>query len=269
MKRTKSIKVVKKIAAKDRIKGPSATSWSAAAKWYDELLAEADTYQRAVVLPHLLRMMRVEKGERVVDVACGQGFFTRALAEAGATVVGADVSPELIELARKKNARIPYHVAPSHAMKVLGDASADKAALVLAIQNIEDVRGTFAECARILRSGGRLFVAMNHPAFRVPRRSDWGWDAGANVQFRRVDGYLTEAKIKIEMHPGKDPGSFTWSFHRPLQFYVKALARAGFTVVNLEEWTSHKKSDSGPRAEAENRARREIPLFLCLEAIKI
>jgi hypothetical protein len=47
---------------------------------------------------------------------------------------------------------------------------------------------------------------------------------------------------------------------------VKALAKAGFAVTNLEEWVSHKKSDSGPRAAEENRARKEIPMFMYLEA---
>jgi hypothetical protein len=37
----------------------------------------------------------------------------------------------------------------------------------------------------------------------------------------------------------------------------------------LEEWPSHKTSTSGPRAAAENTARKEIPMFLALRAVKI
>ena len=40
-------------------------------------------------------------------------------------------------------------------------------------------------------------------------------------------------------------------------------------VDALEEWTSHKTSDSDPRAAAENAARKEIPLFLALRAVKV
>jgi hypothetical protein len=36
----------------------------------------------------------------------------------------------------------------------------------------------------------------------------------------------------------------------------------------MEEWESHKKSQPGPRAKAEDQARKEIPLFLYLEAVK-
>jgi hypothetical protein len=83
-----------------------------------------------------------------------------------------------------------------------------------------------------------------------------------------VQRYLQPRREKIITHPGREDGRFTWSFHRPLQTYVKALATAGMAVDDLEEWTSHKRSDFGPRAAAEDAARLEIPLFLALRAIK-
>ena len=72
------------------------------------------------------------------------------------------------------------------------------------------------------------------------------------------------------MNPGeKDNKSFTYSFHRPLQLYFKTFAKNGFAVTRLEEWISHKESEPGPRQDAENTARKEIPLFLFLEAVKM
>jgi hypothetical protein len=109
---------------------------------------------------------------------------------------------------------------------------------------------------------------MNHPAFRIPKRSSWGYEDKTEVQFRRIDSYISESKEAIAMHPGIKDSPTTLSFHRPLQYYFKALAKAGFAVDRFEEWTSHKSSDSGPRAQAENRARKEIPLFLYMRASK-
>ena len=60
----------------------------------------------------------------------------------------------------------------------------------------------------------------------------------------------------------------TWTFHRPLQSYAKALGEAGFVIESLEEWPSMRKSEPGPRAGEENRARREIPMFLGFRAVK-
>jgi hypothetical protein len=74
------------------------------------------------------------------------------------------------------------------------------------------------------------------------------------------------------MNPGAKPGESkltTISFHRPLQAYVKALHAAGFAISRLEEWTSHKKSEKGPRQDSENKSRKEIPLFMCLECVKL
>ena len=73
----------------------------------------------------------------------------------------------------------------------------------------------------------------------------------------------------MDMTPGslKDK-KFTVSFHRPLQAYMKALEKAGFSLTRLEEWTSYKTSEAGPRKDAEDKARKEIPMFMMLELTK-
>jgi hypothetical protein len=47
------------------------------------------------------------------------------------------------------------------------------------------------------------------------------------------------------------------------------LGKNGFAVSRLEEWNSNRKSQPGPRSKAEDKARKEIPLFMFMEAIKI
>ena len=95
--------------------------------------------------------------------------------------------------------------------------------------------------------------------------SGWEFDEKKNVQYRRVDAYLTSYRSAIAAHPGSAPHLKTFSFHRPLQSYVYELAAHGFVIDALEEWISNKKS-TGRRADAENRARTEIPMFLALRA---
>ncbi|HEY4496936.1 MAG TPA: class I SAM-dependent methyltransferase, partial [Candidatus Paceibacterota bacterium] len=218
-------------------------------------------------------------------LACGQGFFSRAFYEEGAEVIGVDISEELIGLARKNSPKeIKYYISDAHKLDFIEKESIDKAVIVLAIQNIENPREVFEECNRVLEKEGRLFIVMNHPAFRIPKESGWGWDPDKElekgmkgVQYRRIDRYLSELKSKIQMHPSSLRGGsgranlsdYTISFHKPLQFYFKALKKSGFAVIGLEEWVSDKKSEPGPRTIAENRARSEFPLFLMLEMRKI
>ena len=84
-----------------------------------------------------------------------------------------------------------------------------------------------------------------------------------------MDRYLIPRKAPITAHPGQKTGEYTWSFHKPIEAYVKALRSAGLLIDAIEEWTSHKKSDSGPRAAAENVARKEIPMFMSIRAVKL
>jgi len=245
------------------------TSWDRVADWYDELLRGEGTYQKELILPNLLRLMDIRGGESVLDLACGQGLFANEFFRLGAQVTGIDASKKLVSIARRNSPKeIFFRDAPAGDIPFITDASVDKVAIILAIQNIENVASALVECFRVLKNTGMLYVVMNHPAFRAPKMSSWGWDEKAKVQYRRIDAYLSESKVEMEMHPGEKSGERTLSFHRPLQFYVKALHKAGFSVVALEEWNSHKKSEPGPRAEAEDRARKEIPLFLCMVVTK-
>lgn len=251
-------------------KKPEITSWGGSAEWYDNYLeTTADSYHEQVIAPNLLRVLALKPGVRVLDVACGQGFFTRKYAGAGARVVGADISAELIRQAHTRSPQIPFYAAPAHKLPFAKDASFDAVTVILAIQNIKNIPEVFAEIQRVLVPGGRLVLVMNHPAFRIPKRSSWGWDAKGGVQYRRVDGYLSSSEVPIEMHPGTSGGETTLTYHRSLQDFFKALSKTGFAVTKLEEWISHRVSEKGPRQEAEDRARKEIPLFLMLECRKV
>jgi hypothetical protein len=148
----------------------------------------------------------------------------------------------------------------------------DAATCIMALTNIEPIDSVLSGAASLLRPGGALVLVISHPAFRAPGQTHWGFDAkgpGGGVQYRRVDGYLSAGQHRIVMHPGEAPDVVTWTFHRPIQHYSRALAQAGMAIELLEEWSSRRQSQPGPRAEAENRSRREIPLFLAIRAVKM
>lgn len=248
--------------------GGSKTSWGKVANWYDSLVQNDGSYQKTLILPNLIRLVEAKKGDVIVDLACGQGFFAREFAKLGAKVIGVDVSSELITLAKKQDNSVKYYVSGAHKLSFLQNSSINKVLIVLSLQNIENAHEVIKEVGRILKPNGKLFIALNHPAFRIPKASAWGWDEGRKIQFRKLDSYMSESKESIQMHPGDKPWQKTISFHRPLQFYFKALNKNGFLVSKLEEWNSNKVSESGPKKEAEDRARHEFPLFLFLEAVK-
>lgn len=251
---------------------PEDTSWNKVAGWYDELLTtDSDSYQSKVIAPNLLRVLDLKKGERVYDLACGQGYFANLFLKNGAQVVASDLSRKLISIAIETLSKdIKFYVSKAEQAPFLKDKSIDTVVIVLAIQNIENVHGVLNECSRVLKDNGRIVFVINHPAFRVPQGSDWYFEDG--VQSRIVNQYLSESKVSIDMTPGeKDVKKKikTISFHRSLQYYMKIFAKNGFAITRLEEWISHKKSQSGPRQKAEDIARKEIPMFMCIEVKKI
>ncbi|HEY1081044.1 MAG TPA: class I SAM-dependent methyltransferase [Prosthecobacter sp.] len=247
----------------DRSQG--GTSWEKSADWYDRILGErgSELYQ-AVVIPQALALLKPQKGEMILDLGCGQGVFSRALSEKGARVTGVDAAPTLIEKARTYASRSPIRYYDRDAAYLAGLGEFDAASAILCLQNMEHLDTVIAATAAVLKPGGRMLWVLNHPSFRIPRQSSWGHEEERKIQYRRVDAYSSTLGIPITMHPGKADSESTVSFHRSLETLTSAGFKAGLSMAGLGEWYSHKESQPGPRARAENRARKEFPLFLAL-----
>ncbi len=269
------------------------TSWDHVAEWYDQLIGERKSdHHENVIIPGALRLLRPRAGMRVLDVACGQGDFCRRLASLGVRCVGVDASPRLIDAAREAKTDLARFVTGDarslDRLPGIADEPFDAAISIMAMMNIDGVESVFTGVASMLASGGTFTFIILHPSFRAPGQTEWGWAkeekdeskarhrAGGPPpspirQYRRVDGYLSAGRASIVMNPGKvargaDPVT-TWTFHRPLQAYSKLLHDAGFAIDLIEEWASLRKSAPGPRAAEENRARREIPMFMAVRAV--
>lgn len=249
--------------SQDRSQG--GTSWEKSADWYDRILGErgSELYQ-AVVIPNALDMLDPQKGERILDLGCGQGVFSRALAETGAQVTGVDAAPTLIEKARTYRSRTPIRYFDRDAANLAGIGEFDAASAILCLQNMEHLEKVCASVASVLKPGARMLWVLNHPAFRIPKQTSWEFAKDHSAQYRRVDAYSSTLSIPILMHPGKANSESTTSFHRSLESLSRAGFAAGMAMTGLSEWHSHKESQPGARARAENHARKEFPLFLAL-----
>jgi ubiquinone/menaquinone biosynthesis C-methylase UbiE len=249
--------------AQDRSQG--GTSWEKSADWYDRILGErgSELYQ-AVVIPNALAMLAPQNGERILDLGCGQGVFSRAISASGAQVTGVDAAPTLIEKARTYRSRTPIRYFDRDAANLAGIGEFDAASAILCLQNMEHLEKVCTSVAGVLKPGARMLWVLNHPAFRIPKQTSWEFAKDHSAQYRRVDAYSSTLSIPILMHPGKANSESTTSFHRSLESLSQAGFAAGMTLTGLSEWHSHKESQPGPRARAENHARKEFPLFLAM-----
>lgn len=253
---------------------PQEEGWDGVAGWYDKLVgAEGSDYHRHVILPGVMDLLKIERGEAVVDVCCGQGVLVRYLREAGAgRVLGVDASARLIAAARQRHGGEEGVLFLKEDACVRGewaDGTFDAAACVMAVHDVPDAGGLMKNLAAALRPGGRVGIVMMHPCFRIPQESHWGWDGDQKVQFRRLDRYGSSLEIGIKTRPGLGTDEGTVFYHRPLAEVISALGDAGLGVVACSELFSHRRSQGGgPFSKAEHRAAEEFPLFLGLRAVK-
>lgn len=254
------------------------TGWGGVATWYDKHLSAEDTYHSKVVAPNLLRLVNLKPTESLLEIGCGQGFFLEKFFSVSKNITGVDIGAELIAIAQKNNPSITYVVDSADNDNLLVGKTFDVITIVLALQNIKNLHAVCANIARLLQPNGRAYIVLNHPAFRIPQHSDWIYDAQKKIQSRKIDAYLSQLEVSIDMNPGRvlrdgymrsTPKKTTKSFHRSLQDFSKAFSKNGLAITKIEEWISHKKSEDGPHAKAEDYARREFPLFMCLELCKV
>ena len=262
---------IRKPANISRISGGSKqTLWDQASRWYDSLVGMSGSdYHQTIVMPGVFKMLDLKSGRRVLDLACGQGVFSRYLLEKRIKPEGLDSSEELLRMARSRSIKtIPYHLGDASDATLLEDQEFDGIACLLAVQNMENIEPVFKNVARWLKPKGKFVMVLTHPCFRIPRQTHWGWDDDKKMEYRRVDRYANEMEIPILTPPFIDKVNFTMTYHRPLQNYFSALLKAGLCVDSLEEWMSNKESAPGKRSRGENRARKEVPLFMAIRAVR-
>jgi len=120
-------------------------------------------------------------GARALDVACGTGDLALALAARGASVTGLDVTPRMIELARRKSAGPGAGPAPDWLVGDMmalpfADRSFDVVTTGYGIRNVPAIGPALAEIRRVLRPGGRLLALdFNRPAHPLVRGAYLGY----------------------------------------------------------------------------------------------
>jgi ubiquinone/menaquinone biosynthesis C-methylase UbiE len=104
----------------------------------------------------------VKSGDRVLDVACGTGALTLAVADRvgpSGSIVGLDANPEMLAVARRKPAQIEWLEGMAETLP-LPDRSFDAVVSQFGFMFFEDRPAALREMMRVLRSGGRLAVAV-------------------------------------------------------------------------------------------------------------
>jgi SAM-dependent methyltransferase len=109
-----------------------------------------------------LRLLALATAESVIDVGCGPGYLCASMADwvgAQGRVLGIDVSPDLVELARRRNSRGWLKYAQGDAMALAAPGhSFDVAVCTQVLEYVPDADRGLREMHRVLRPGGRALI---------------------------------------------------------------------------------------------------------------
>lgn len=196
------------------------------AEWYDRELATAPTGLSAHRV--VSRLLGQGKG-RLLDVGCGGGSLSQAIAELGWTVTGVDVSEDQLRLARERGLDV---VRTDATALPFADESFSAAMSVFTHTDMDDFAGALREVARVLRPEAPFVYLGVHPCFIGPHSR---FLAGEGIP-ELFGGYWETARYTEA--PGISPTGLrakVGAVHLPLGALVQAFLDAGFRIEQFEE----------------------------------
>jgi SAM-dependent methyltransferase len=141
------------------------------------------------------------RGKTVADIGCGDGAFVRALASAGATAIGIEVSEDAVARARAKDPDRRYELGGAERLP-LEDRSVDVATLMRSLHHVPDPASAFPELARVVRE--HVWIAEPLPEgdfFELLRPVDDETAVRANAQraIAEQDGFDRVETIEYDV----------------------------------------------------------------------
>ena len=219
--------------------------WDRKAGFWDDRFGEGNDFHRTVVEPAADRLLALRPGERVLDVACGNGAYSRHLAAAGARVLAVDFSATFLDRARGRTGehadRLEFRLVDAtdaDALRALGSHAFDAVSCNMALMDMADIAPLAAALPALLAPGGRFVFTVLHPCFNSLGATMTAAleDRAGELVVRRavlVEGYLDVPPGRGCGMPG-EPISHYY-FQRPLHALLGTFFRAGLVLDGLEE----------------------------------
>jgi len=202
--------------------------WNKVAWNYADSSSSLMVFHRSIYLPAVEMMMGNVNNKTILDAGCGNGVFTKKLADSGAKVMGIDGSEEMIYLACRDNAHsfITYAVMDLTEPLGIESKSTDIILANMVLMDLCEIDTCISEFSRILKPDGVFVFSIVHPSFFC---SDWISDESGPRSYKKVHDYLNH-KSELLNFWGE-----TLHYHRPLSFYFQVLEKNKMCVLSMQE----------------------------------
>ena len=148
--------------------------WERNACWWDEQVGEGNAFQKQLVGPATERLLGPQPGQHILDLACGNGVFSRRLAALGTRVLACDFSPSFLEWARARTVehseRVEYRLVDltdKRQLLALGERRFDAAVCGMALMDMAAITPLLEGLCVLLKPGGRFVFSVLHPCFNT------------------------------------------------------------------------------------------------------
>jgi ubiquinone/menaquinone biosynthesis C-methylase UbiE len=139
----------------DSFKGLEYSGWQKGAASYDDLLGSVT---RFAMVP-LLDATDVRAGSQVLEVCCGPGYGAGAALSRGASAIGIDFAPAMVEAARRRYPKAVFKQGDAEALD-LDTAAFDAVICAFGINHLQRPESAIAEALRVLHPGGKYAFTM-------------------------------------------------------------------------------------------------------------
>lgn len=224
------------------------TNYDAISEQYQR--SKLQPWRKFIESPSLLNLIGDLNGLSVVDIACGEGFYTRLLRRLGAAkITGVDLSPGMIELAKKHETAEPlgieYLVADGRTLELPEPCDLAVAAYLLNYaQDPSELQAMCDGVARCLKPGGRFVTVNGSPVLNfsaAPCYREYGFET------RVVGDWQEGAPIRWVFHLEDGPFEIE-NYHLDQAAHEHALRAAGFREVR---WHQPALSSAGQAASSQ------------------
>jgi 2-polyprenyl-3-methyl-5-hydroxy-6-metoxy-1,4-benzoquinol methylase len=215
-----------------------------AAFWDGKMGDDGNDFHRLLVAPANERLLNLQPGETVLEIACGNGVFARRMvARHGIHVVATDFSAQMLaqSRAREHADSIDYRLLDATSEEqivALGQQRFDAAVCNQAIMDMTEIDPLMRGIRQVVKPGGRFVFSLSHPCFNHTGITLSAEETTTNGEI--VMTYAVKVTKYLHNTPEKGIGiigqpASQYYFDRPLHVLFNACFRAGLVLDGLEE----------------------------------